>query len=167
MILGFKQYFPWRLPNRKEFEPTDFREKILNGTSRQELWTLGLTKDFGRKLHTIRLDPHNLWKPNMSIQMVYRGPKYSILDHFNKDIPELEKCKSVQSIEIKWVHYTSGSFSGTKRGFRIAVWIDGVSCDDKLALIARNDGFNSSNDFCRWFSKDFTGKILHWTDLRY
>ncbi len=31
----------------------------------------------------------------------------------------------------------------------------------------RKQGFDSVEDFFRWFDTDFKGKIIHWTDLRY
>lgn len=165
MNLGFKQYF-----DHKKQEPTYFREKILAG--------VGLTTDaplahlepptrhgWAPKLHTIRLDPHNRWKPGMSIQMVYRGPKYSILDHFNKGIPELEKCVSVQKIEIRWWKNTV-----LRKRFP---WIKFVKVDGRLLnpdeyfKLIRNDGFDSTPQFQKWFNEDFTGKLIHWTDLKY
>ena len=33
--------------------------------------------------------------------------------------------------------------------------------------IARNDGFDSINEFFDFFDKDFSGKIIHWTDKKY
>ena len=104
MILGFKQHF-----DKKKLEPTYFREKILAGVgvitiNGDNINPKGpiLQDGFKPKIHTLRLDPHDRWKQGMSIQMVYRGPNYSILDHFNKGIPELEKFVSTQKIEIKW-----------------------------------------------------------------
>lgn len=164
MNLGFKQYF-----DLKKQEPTNFREKILAGVT--EVWAdpkyhnfkVNNISLFHPKIHTIRLDPHNRWKPGMSIQMVYRGPGYSILDHFNKGIPELEKCVSVQKIEIKVFpgHPDGGSFYEVRID-------DGPELDrNSVELIAKNDGFNSIFDFQKWFKKDFTGRLIHWTDLRY
>lgn len=114
MILGFKQYFPWH--TEKGPAPSNFREKILAGAGyvmvgHPEVKQIPMkvnsyTEHIGSwkpKIHTMREDPHNRWRAGRSIQMVYRGPKYSILDHFNKGIPELEKCKSVQKVEIKWI----------------------------------------------------------------
>lgn len=171
------QKFKWKGPD-KQFEPTHFREKILAGVG--SVWIKGSSwskPTFGGpdwapnkiyheeiakykpKLHTIREDKHNRWKPGMSIQMVYRGPKYSIIDHFNKGIPELEKCVSVQKIEIKWI-----PLSG--KHIAMSVKIDGKQYTD-LDRLAANDGFNSFEDFAKWFKKPFTGKIIHWTDLKY
>lgn len=35
---------------------------------------------------------------------------------------------------------------------------------DELAL---NDGFNNVQDFFAYFNEDFTGKLIHWTNLKY
>jgi hypothetical protein len=188
MTLGFMQKFAWRVNGQPE--PTKFREKILAGAGylivgdpngKQEIGkAIGHLEAlrnpevgvFQPKLHTIREDKHNRWKPGRKIEMVYRGPKYSILHHFNKGIPELEKCVSVQKIEIKWLLQS------------LTIKIDGLvvffgdvleagayrsSHDHHLFIekFAINDGFKDSIQFFRWFKSDFTGKIIHWTDLRY
>jgi hypothetical protein len=36
-----------------------------------------------------------------------------------------------------------------------------------VEVLARNDGFATVKDFFEWFSEDYTGKIIHWTELRY
>ena len=33
--------------------------------------------------------------------------------------------------------------------------------------LVQNDGFASISDFLKFFNKDYTGKIIHWTDLKY
>ena len=33
--------------------------------------------------------------------------------------------------------------------------------------LVQNDGFASISDFFKFFNKDYTGKIIHWTDLKY
>jgi len=171
MILGFKQQFPWK-------EPTYFREKILYGVGRAIWLTPRQIKKFA-KIHTMREDPHNRWKVDMSIQMVYRGPKYSILDHFNEGIPELEVCTGVQKIDI---------FYDNKNGILadnfVDVVIDGESFEyvrfnskgepfydlgegKKIKTLAANDGFDSVIDFFKWFDRDWSGKIIHWSNFRY
>jgi hypothetical protein len=37
----------------------------------------------------------------------------------------------------------------------------------EVKQLAINDGFDSIDSFFRWFYKDFKGKIVHWTMLRY
>lgn len=184
MILGFKQHFPWH-------EPTFFREKILLGAGKTviipEMNVVMDNKKPGYvshvsqnpilkpKLHTMREDKHNRWKPGMSIQMVYRGPKYSIKHEFNKGIPELSKCVSTQKVEIYY-----SDMNGTKS---VSIHIDnelfGVvnftdegkpyfGLDEKeMKQFMYNDGFDSPEDFFRWFNKDWTGKLIHFTDLKY
>ncbi len=173
MILGFKQAFPWE-------EQTNFREKILAGVglvaiSGDNIKPYGpiLQDGFIPKIHTIREDKHNRWKAGMRIQMVYRGPKYSIADHFNKGIEELSVCKSAQTIQMKWgermekivIHVDSKLFAVIPCVSNIRVREPFLS---NGLLLAQNDGFENVIDFAKWFKwDDFTGKIIHWSDFKY
>lgn len=188
MILGFKETFPWG-------KPTYFREKILCGVGyamaeeegkywryKPSPYNLEIIKKIGNinpKIHTIRSDMHNKWKEGRSIQMVYRGANYSIKDHFNKDLAELDKCIGVQTISIKWFNIHTkhlpilngeqisklDSWNHTRQ---IQITIDGCNINyDRLQILARNDGFDSSEDFIQWFNQDFEGKIIHWTNFKY
>jgi hypothetical protein len=200
MILGFHEHF-----DAKKTQPTWFREKILLGAGRTIIrpthhfvhnkkkpgyisHASDVYHDVNPKLHTFRIDSNDRWKPGMSIQMVYRGPKYSVKDHFNKYIPEFQSCISTQKVEIKWTtnkeffnrkevsvfvdRYLlleaafSNSAIGATHHYR---HLDGVvaKANASIDLIAVNDGFNGLFDFFKYFNKDFTGKIIHWTDLRY
>jgi hypothetical protein len=195
MTLGFKQSFPWK-------EPTHFREKILAGVGRvwikdeetekefasDKSWgtdmaikfiQASMPTPFHKKIHTLRADPHNRWKAGRKIEMVYRGAGYKILSHFNKGIPELEKCVSTQKIEIEFNNKITDELTPCGVYIDNQVYWSGfvhsngaVSCSskydlDKIILLVNNDGFNNTTDFFRWFKKDFTGKILHFSDLRY
>jgi hypothetical protein len=180
MILGFMQKFPWKgedgLP-----EATHFREKILAIGDGGPIWT--------PKIHTFREDKHNRWKAGMKVQMVYRGAGYKIIDHFNKDIPELDRIRSIQKIKIEWHKETFMSmprkhvniyvdsrlmveatlrdgFIGCSHNYR---HVKGIVALSELTpdLIAVNDGFSGLSHFFKWFKKDFEGKILHFTDFRY
>jgi len=134
MIIGYKKSFPWK-------EPTNFKEKILEGI----------------KIHTIREDKPNRWKPGMSIQMCYRGKNYSVLDEFNKGLPHLQRCIGIQDIEIN----TTGKHA--------IIRIDGrqIGLAEHL-LLAKNDGFEDVHEFYRWFKMvEFKGKLIHWGDFRY
>ena len=119
------------------------------------------------KLHTIRLDPPNRWKAGMNIQMVYRGKNYSIEDHFNKGIPELERCVSVQKIKMWWTGSLSPHENPSDRYpvYHLNCLVDGKRID--IEQLSVNDGFESVDDFRKWFNKDFEGRLIHWTDLRY
>lgn len=142
MILSFKQKFPWGAP-------TNFKEKILAGT----------------KIHSIRYDPHNRWIIGRLIHMAY-GVRTKLHNCFR----DTEKCVSTQSIKIDFE---------TLRGKPIDIRI---RIDDyefyhwskyhdygffSMRELAKNDGFDSVEDFFKWFNTDFEGKIIHWTNYRY
>jgi hypothetical protein len=149
MILGYKQYFPF---NR---EPTNFLMKILKGT----------------KIHSIRKDIHNRWKPDLLIHHAY-GVRTKNYQCFKED-----QCKCVQTISIEYLEEREiFSFLVAERVLeldeylykRVRVNIGGRYVSERIVNeLARNDGFDSIIDFFRWFNKPFTGKIIHWTDLRY
>jgi len=177
MILSFIEYF-----DTKKQKPTYFREKIWAGPGKSSFDCNGtrmicdlkaanaesefrtgspIVKLLKPKLHTIREDSHDQWEPGMTIQMVYRGAGYKIKDEFNKGIQELSKCVSVQKIRFEW-HRRPYSIN------RCKVYIDDVIQNtEQVEILAINDGFDSIHDFFAWFEKNFTGKIIHWTDLRY
>lgn len=104
----------------------------------------------GIKLHTIRRDEKNRWKQGTKIHFATdaRSSKYNC---FKEGI-----CTGTQIIEIK----------------RRSIWIDDMPfpiTSDKIQYLSDNDGFDSLDDFWWWFDQysPFTGKIIHWTDLRY
>jgi hypothetical protein len=169
MTLGFMQHFPWK--ENKTPVPTNFREKIICPWVKiyENTYPNPTELFFAPKLHTFREDKHNRWKAGMSIQMVYRGPKYSILDHFNKGIPELEKCVSTQKVKIWYTGYLDRET--LDEIVKLNITIDGKRIDaSQFDTIAKNDGFKDTLQFCNWFNKInvvWQGKIIHWTDLRY
>lgn len=184
MILGFMQYF-----DKKRTIPTYFREKILAGTGICAVVGTTLIDSITLqrmntnliqlkpKLHTMREDKHDRWRAGMSIQMVYRGPKYSIKDQFNKDIQELSTCVSTQSIILYFSEYAGDSKLVSIYIDSRLYWVGQVtktaanSCSPEdrqlIEQLAMNDGFESSIDFFRWFKKEWSGKLIHWTDLKY
>jgi len=79
---------------------------------------------------------------------------------------------SVQDIKIK--------YGGHQYGGWVSVFIDGVEYEtihiyedfsfeytEKMQRFVQNDGFDTIVQFFDWFSKDFEGQIIHWTDLKY
>ncbi|HQU51435.1 MAG TPA: hypothetical protein PK643_00405 [Saprospiraceae bacterium] len=124
---------------------------------------------FEKKLkpHTIRADKSNRWKPGNKIHFVINN---RTKDRFQ--FAPVVECKSVQKIVI-----THG-FNGFR--YESQVWIDShlfaeYGCSRKdinwnekgLLKLAQNDGFDSIDAFFDYFDKDFIGKIIHWTDLKY
>jgi hypothetical protein len=119
----------------------------------------------GSKIHTIREDSKSRWKQSMVIQMA-TGVRTKKYNKFTEQI-----CISTQKFQIIW----NIPFGEEYKGRLFKVFIDDRcmnnnfwhSNESMLEVIARHDGFDSVNDFLDWFSEDFTGKLIHWTDLKY
>ena len=103
------------------------------------------------KKHTIREDKHDRWHAGRLIHpVVFNRSKNQF--QFAPAFP----CVSTQKIRI-W-HHDGG----------LEIFIDDHYLNEKqFESLAKNDGFNSIEDFENWFEKDFTGKIIHWTSLKY
>jgi len=120
---------------------------------------LGFNKRFvpkiesGSKIHSIREDGTNRWKLGMLIHFAtgIRSPNYCNF--------KMGQCLSTQKIEFKYVMHDD----------KIpVVLVDGVVLSTpEVKLLARNDGFDSMEEFYGWFHSDFTGKIIHWTNFIY
>lgn len=141
MILGFKQNFPWG-------KPTNFKEKILSG----------------QKKHSIREDGKRRWKVGMLIHMAY-----GVRTKFYECFCDKHRCTGKQEIKIKWSK--SKVFVSVDIDHKVFYTLQGgvVFIDKGMIELAKNDGFDSVEDFFRWFSEDTKPNtfIIHWTDLRY
>ena len=108
------------------------------------------------KLHTIRTDEKNRWKPGIIIHF-FINCRQKDMFRFAPVLPVV----SVQKIEIIYDKVFG-------KNCHPEILIDNVRLHPmKLDELARNDGFHTNEDFFAYFDKDFTGKIIHWTDLRY
>jgi hypothetical protein len=107
----------------------------------------------GTKIHTIREDKHNRWKQGRLIHMA-TGVRTKNYNKFTEQI-----CTGTQKIEIIRVSdYLNENI----------VKVDGrILKEEEVQKLAFNDGFSNLINFWLWFSEDFTGKLIHWTDLRY
>jgi len=181
MQIHFVKQFPWG-------EPSHFIEKIWAGFASSDFlwekrdgqWATEIFKEkwpyadsvedpnhwwypfmsCKPKLHTIREDVRDRWHHGRIIHfMQWTGkPYYSKCYHFAPLIP----CMGFQTIEIEYL------------GGKPIVVIDHrhfynpmVGVDRGILQLAQNDGFETIDQFFRWFKADFKGKIIHWTDLRY
>ena len=129
---------------------------------------IGFNKQFpdkiikGTKKHTIREDKHDRWHAGMKMHMA-TGVRTKMYKCF-----KLDTCTGTQKVEIKWNNLY-------KDAPRASVYVDSkcigtytnIYPSGLLKVLAYNDGFDSVDDFFRWFNKDFNGKIIHWTDIRY
>ena len=127
-----------------------FKKKILNG----------------RKIHTIREDKLGRWKAGNIIQAA-TGVRTKNYNCFFESV-----CLSTQSIKIEWINETHFTIH-IDDNLKVSVFlndkcqflVNDISFNPFEFLI--NDGFSSIEDFCNWFSEDFIGKIIHWTDKKY
>lgn len=142
MILGYKKIFPWG-------EPTNFKPKII----------------YGQKKHTLRQDKKNRWVAGRKIQHAH-GVRSKQYDHFADG-----ECKSIQKIEITVSdEFDTDAFImlfSRKTKYFIVKIDERQLNNSEIITLAMNDGFRSLYDFFRWFKKGFSGKIIHFTDLRY
>lgn len=126
------------------------------------------------KIHTIRHDESERWKPGMDIHFVINS---RTKDRFQ--FAPVVKCTSVQTIEISCANHLSindeyvsyyGEIElyGEKWGYALNVKIDGRQVGSiEVETLAKNDGFDSVYDFYKYFDKEFKGRLIHWTNLRY
>ncbi|KAA2242859.1 hypothetical protein F0L74_10040 [Chitinophaga agrisoli] len=133
MILAFSQINP------KTKEPTGFVDKILTG----------------KKIHTIRSG--NRWRAGATIQMA-TGVRTEDYNQFNRGYPDLQMCRSTQTIQIRPAEEMNGS----------KIYVDGRLLNmDEAVTLAHNDGFPHLAAFWTWFNEDFDGQLVHWTDFKY
>ncbi|NHN26777.1 hypothetical protein FIA58_013915 [Flavobacterium jejuense] len=112
------------------------------------------------KLHTIREDNNNRWKSGVNIDFFINVRKKNMF-RFAPKIPVV----STQRIFMTYAHSDI---------IEITVGQKYLYYQEKEQL-ALNDEFNSYEDFFNYFyekiqaneDKCFSGKIIHWTDLKY
>lgn len=111
----------------------------------------------GTKKHTIRTDKFNRWCSGRKIEMA-TGVRTKHYHQFGSGI-----CMAVQKIDIWW----------TALGVPF-VYVDARLLNSfETKQLALNDGFYSETDFFSWFEplrsddKIYTGKLIHWTELKY
>ena len=113
------------------------------------------------KIHTIREDKHDRWHAGRIMHMA-TGVRTKRYECFKEAV-----CISIQDIEITYDDCIVVSIDG--KTFALLTKYDEAFDigERKLQALARNDGFESITDFLSFFKGDFTGKIIHWTDLKY
>lgn len=157
MILRFMDKFP-------DGSRTYFEEKLN---------AIGLVpvSGFVPKLHTIRKDELNRWKPGMSVQGYYHARTKRSRKIFDG------QCVSVQSIKITYRQNNGFSQSVEiqidKKVWMVVLNIHPVTGEYEMHNIPEtiydliiNDGL-TPQQFFKWFNVNFEGKIIHFTDLKY
>lgn len=122
---------------------------------------------FNAKLHTMREDKNNRWKIGNKIDFFINARQKDMF-RFAPTLPVL----NIQSIEIRWT---------LEEKRKVEIWIDGFCYvqnynvqdnfwslrQERMEILACNDGFDNVEDFLNYFDKDFKGKIIHWTNFKY
>jgi hypothetical protein len=168
MILNFKTKFR----NGKE---TYFEQKIWNGIllsgvlavqryneylmdSKTFMIPNKTVWDFTAKKHTIREDKTDRWQAGKIIDF-FTGARTKKARRFAPRI----KCTGTQKIEVIYNNKCSDFPVVKIDGVSFYAWKNG----NILEQLAVNDGFSCFAEFCKWFDRDFKGKIIHWTYFRY
>lgn len=175
MTLSFSTKWPTRM-GELAGQPNYFMEKIWQGLPVVDgfdyRWQdFRHTELFGKpwdkpdrtipKLHTIRQDPHDRWRPGMGIHMVINNRTKNRFQ-----FAPVIKCVSVQEIYI--FPFKNGLGRVIIDGYNYYDWMPFKNKGlEQLDQLAKNDGFPSVESFFQYFNTDFKGKIIHWTDLKY
>lgn len=117
----------------------------------------------GKKIHSIREDAHDRWKAGNLIHAA-TGVRTSKYDCFLTGV-----CVSVQYVFMTYY------FGRLEVSIGSDPYCDQYLHHPAIEQLAKNDGFESYQDFADWFiplieaSADnrFSGKIIHWTDFKY
>lgn len=143
MILGFKRNFPWG-------PETKFMQKII--ASRPSGFKVATPK-----VHTIRAG--NRWQPGRFIHFAYgqRTKDYHCFCHGTvKTVQEIIIYTDIQKVMVA----TKGVGDSYTFDFQ-------KISEDQVKELATNDGFDSVEDFWKWFNVDLKGQIISWTGKLY
>lgn len=165
-LAGQPNYFISKIWMKHTFSPVNHVKQVIHGNYYQKhVRQLGQPWDIPDnpihpKLHTIRHDPQNRWKPGTNIHFVINNRTKKRFQ-FAPVIP----CMSIQKIEIKyesdwkavfiddWLFYEENELYYTQR--------------EAMNTFALNDGFPTVDAFFSYFNQNFNGKLIHFTDLKY
>lgn len=144
MNLAFTQEYPWG-------GATNFQAKVLSFYGKEPYYGL-----FYSKKHSFRSDPTERWEEGKKIHFHHGGRKLKY------NCWHIGVCTGVQTVRIVWLDMKMTEIK------RPEIWLDNKLLNNrKMNELAWNDGFDNLTDFFRWFNKDFTGRIIHWSDVRY
>lgn len=121
---------------------------ILHGSTSRKKTDFENKIKKGIKLHTIRADKTDRWKVGNKIHFA-TGIRTAKYNQFHEGV-----CKGIQNIQI---------FD------RTIIVEDRELPEWEIEDLAINDGFDTVEDFWGWFDgyDSFTGKLIHWTDIKY
>jgi hypothetical protein len=155
-------------------KPTYFVEKIHKGFRLMELimkagidpsihyppnYNYVVKDKLSHKIHTIREDKKERWKPGTKIDFFINCRQKNMF-RFAPVLPVV----SVQKVQI--MYKPESVFFA--RSYPADVYVDEIKLEvHEIPEFIKNDGFETAEAFFKYFNEDFTGKIIHWTDLKY
>ncbi|MFE3848944.1 hypothetical protein ACFX5D_13310 [Flavobacterium sp. LB3P45] len=161
-------------------KPTYFVEKILIGIDKyigvyhtelflksfQEKFKSKPPANYSAKIHTIREDKKDRWKVGTEIHFFINCRQKDMF----RFAPVLQVV-SVQKITVLWYRQECNAFLEYKYTYKnrnARVYIDGAAIKkEAIEQLSKNDGFDTPEEFFEYFNENFTGKLIHWTDLKY
>ena len=147
-------YFPEKIIRSlplSEYKLMSYFDLLNEVLAENEILPITDFQNLKPKPHTIRQDKKDRWKVGNKVHF-YINARTKNQFQF---APVLE-VKSIQKIYIN-------PFAEVCRVCVDGKWIS----NEVLEQLAINDGFNSIDDFFQYFNNYFTGKLIHWTDLKY
>lgn len=180
-ILGRPSLFPEKILSafinkglHDDLKNTEANKRRFNHEFCREMYTQGgyfIGGDFNTvatqtpKLHTIRATKGDRWFEGRNIHFIInlRSPKYF-------QFAPVIQCTGVQDISIiilpdEVTVYIDGEVfyyvGGITKNCQVVIG------KDQFERLIKNDGFNNFNEFITFFRPGFTGKIIHWTKLKY
>lgn len=128
------------------------------------------------KYHSVREDKNGRWKVGTKIDFFINARQKNMF-RFAPVLPVV----SIQNIEFIYKYNTENlSCLGIAYDRTCTIMIDGkfygdayllhdyiVSNSYTIPIFANNDGFDTPEDLFAYFNKNFKGKIIHWTNLKY
>jgi hypothetical protein len=110
------------------------------------------------KLHTIRRNLFNKWQETSEIEFC--------INRNSED--EFQFAPTTSIIALQFIRISYNEADCEKACSEPAIYIDEKPIDLKtLSALAVNDGFENVVDFLTYFNTNFTGIIIHWTNLKY
>lgn len=105
------------------------------------------------KIHTIREDKKDRWKPGILIDFFINCRQKNMF-RFAPRIPVV----SVQKFQIIQINSSVTA----------EVFINNICLtSSEVQELALNDGFDTVEAFFEYFNEDYVGKIIHWTNFKY
>lgn len=130
------------------------KEKIFQLIDWSEFQVASRAFEATPKKHTIRKDESDSWKAGNKIHAITgnRTPE-------RMQFAPIFECKSTQRI---WIIPEKGEILVEDSSLVFTPLSDSEKED-----LAINDGFESLSQFFEYFTEEFEGKLIHWTDLKY